>query len=284
MVGKATHFVLRNSTLIDFNAHIKINGERGRFPDDGLIESNTITNTAARQTEDSVTSIDLVGASGWLIRANVITDFVKAQGNRISFGAFAKGGGSNNRFERNVVVCEMRLRGAAGWRVGLSLGGGGTGPEFCRDGRCITEQEGSIIDSNLIASCSDDGIYLNRAAMSQVAHNTVMDTGGISVRFAESSADLDGNLVDGVVRSRDGAAIHGSDNLSTGLAWLYLGQHPQRALFRDASTLDFTWRAGAPRRQANAVSTTTDLCGAARPPHPAYGAFEHFVACIGSGQ
>src|SRR5437763_779831 len=82
-------------------------------------------------------------ASHWIIRGNLISDFIKAQGDQISYGAYAKGAGSDNRFEQNIVLCESLLRGFAGQRVGLSLGGGGTGKELCRDKRCITEQDGS---------------------------------------------------------------------------------------------------------------------------------------------
>src|SRR5690606_6001729 len=127
-----------------------------------------------------VVPIDLVGASHWRVRANFIHDFIKRDGDRISYGGYFKGAGSANRFERNVVLCELALRGFPGQRVGLSLGGGGTGQDFCRDKRCITEQDGGVIDSNLIGFCSDDGIYINRAATSQIRQNTLLDTGGIS--------------------------------------------------------------------------------------------------------
>ncbi len=281
VVAGATHFVARNNTVVDFNAHFKINGQDGLQPDHGSIDANTLSATGPRETDNPVTDIDLVAASGWTIRGNRIADFVKARGNRTSYGAFVKGGGSGNRFERNVVVCEDRLRGHAGARVGLSLGGGGTSTDSCRDGRCITEQEGGVIDSNLVAACSDDGIYLNRAATSVVVHNTLVDTGGIVVRFPDSSAVVEGNLVDGVVRSRDGGALHAADDRDTGLAELYLGRHPVRELFVDAAALDLRWRDAVPRR-AGAVATppsARDLCGAPRPARPAYGAFEDFARC-----
>jgi len=206
VVGKATNFVARNNTLLDFNAHIKVNGQDRRFPDDGWIEGNTMSNTAARQTDNPVTPFDLVAASRWTVRGNLISDFIKAEGDRISYGGFVKGGGADNRFERNVVLCEYLLRGASGWRVGLSLGGGGTGAGSCRDNSCSIEQKGATIESNLIALCSDDGIYVNRGADSRVLNNTLIDTGGIVVRFVESAAAVEGNLVDGAIRSRDGAA------------------------------------------------------------------------------
>ena len=281
VVGGASHFVARNVTLIDFNAHIKVNGQDGQFPDDGLVEGSTLTNTKVRNTDSPVTPFDLVAASRWTVRGNVITDFIKAGGDRTSYGAFAKGSGAENRFVRNVVLCEYRLRGAAGSRVGLSLGGGGSGDrrEFCRDNACAIEQRAGVIESNLIAFCSDDGIYVNRGADSTVLHNTLIDTGGIVVRFVESGAQVEGNLVDGAIRSRDGAALHDFDNLMTRVAALYFGRHPQRRLFQQAKALDLAWATTPPTRHRPPTRSPPDLCGRSRPPRPVYGAFENFTAC-----
>ena len=106
VAGGGEHFTARHNTIVDFNAHFKINGNGTTYPDWGVIEDNVITNTAVRDTGNPVTPIDLVAASHWRIRGNRISDFVKGQSDRISYGAFAKGAGSDNRFERNVVVCE----------------------------------------------------------------------------------------------------------------------------------------------------------------------------------
>lgn len=278
VAGNAHHFVARNNTISDFNAHFKINGEGDDFPDVGLIEHNTINNSGPRQTIQPVTPIDLVAASGWVVRGNLISDFSKALGNRVSYGAFFKGGGRNNRFEGNMVLCEALSLPAGGQRIGLSLGGGGTTPAFCRDRKCITEQSGAVIVANLIASCSDVGIYLNSAADSRVLHNTLIDTGGIDVRFATSSATVTGNLVDGAIRSRDGGLLHVEDNLDTSIAALYLGMHPQRALLRAPQAFDWRWTGIAPRSTVLRQGVA-DLCGTARPAAPSYGATEDFAAC-----
>lgn len=277
--GGAHHFAAVNNTVIDFDAHFKINGDGGKFPDHGLIASNTLRNDSARVTLKPVTPIDLVAASHWRIERNLISDFIKGDGDRISYGAFVKGAGDSNVFEQNIVICEDKLRGLPGQRIGLSLGGGGTGKPYCRDGRCITEQTGGVIRANLVASCSDDGIYLNAAARSKLVHNTLLDTGGITVRFAESSADVEGNLVDGIIRSRDSGILRLADNRQTSAARLYFGAHPQRELFRDATALDFRWRTPADSRPASGESVP-DLCGASRPATPRYGAFEDFSACL----
>jgi parallel beta-helix repeat protein len=280
VVGNAHHFAAVNNLIVDFDAHFKINAEQGRYPDYGLLESNTLRNNSVRMTLNPVTPIDLVTASHWLIRRNLISDFIKGEGDRISYGAFAKGAGSDNLLEQNVVLCEDRLRGAPGQRIGLSLGGGGTGKAFCRDGgKCITEQMNSTLRANLIASCSDDGIYLNAAARSKLLHNTLVDTGGISVRFPSSSAEIDGNLVDGIIRSRDNGILHMGDNSYLSAARLYAGSHPQRELFRDPLAFDFRWRQPAARRTVEGESVP-DLCGDARSGRPRYGAFDDFAGCL----
>jgi hypothetical protein len=242
VVGGAHHFAAVNNTIVDFNAHFKINGSGRQFPDHGLIEGNTLTNSEPRQTNNPVTPIDLVAASDWTIRANLITDFIKRDGDRISYGAFAKGAGARTLFERNVVLCEQRLQGQPGQRVGLSFGGGGSGKPYCRDGKCITEQDQGVMRANLIAACSDVGIYVNSGSGSRILHNTLIDTAGVQVRFPESSAEVEGNVIDGAVHSRNGGQVRAADNLDSPIAWLYAGLHPQRGLFTAPQRFDFAWK------------------------------------------
>ncbi len=280
VTGDAQHFIARNNTILDFNAHFKVNSNRGRHPDDGLIEHNTLTNSAIRDTANPVTVIDIVAASRWRIRRNLITDFIKGGSDRISYGAFAKGAGVETVMEQNVVICEHRLHGAAGQRVGLSLGGGGTAPQFCRDQRCITEQDRGVIDSNLVMACSDDGIYLNKAAASRVSNNTLLDTGGIEVRYPESSADVTANLVDGKIRAKDGGLLRASDNLDTALISLFLGHHPVRTRFSDPPRFDLTW-ASKPGPVPRGLPVSTSLCGTPRTAQSPAGAFDDVGECLG---
>lgn len=279
VVGKARGFTALNNTITDFNAHFKINGDAKDFPDQGRIEGNTLTNASVRVTANPVTPIDIVAASGWIVRRNLISDFLKGGGDRISYGAFAKGGGSDNLFEQNALLCEHKLQGQPGQRVGLSLGGGGTGKDYCRDRRCITEQDRSELRNNLVAACSDAGIYLNNAAASRLVHNSVIDTAGVQLRHAATSATLEGNLVDGAIHVQGGALLHGADNLTSPIAYAYAGYHPLRALYESAGALDFAWDGAAPRR-SNPGGPERDLCGAVRKQPAAYGAIEDFGACL----
>ncbi|MES2900209.1 MAG: right-handed parallel beta-helix repeat-containing protein [Pseudomonadota bacterium] len=280
VVGRGKHFASLNNTITDFNAHFKINGADGQFPDRGRIIGNTLANSAVRSTASPVTPIDMVGASEWLVAHNLITDFIKGGGDRISYGAFAKGAGSDNRFSRNALVCEHRLQGEPGQRVGLSLGGGGTGKAYCRDQRCVVEQERGVIESNLISACSDAGIYLNNAAGSQVLHNSVIDTAGVQLRFPATSAIVEGNLVDGAIVVRNDAVLRRGDNLDMAIAQAYAGRHPVRDHYRAPQALDLAW-SGAPPRRTGSVTAGRDLCASERPAaRPAYGAIEDFSACL----
>ena len=279
VVGAASDTVIRNSRLENFNAQIKINHERGLIPDDGRIEHDSLVNTHPRRTPNPMTPIDLDTASGWLIRGNLIADFVKYGGNGVSYGAFAKATGSGNRFIRNLVLCRWRLPRYPGQQIGLSFGGGGSPDSIRRDhGRTGLEALGGTMRDNLIAFCSDDGIYVNRSANVTISHNTLIDTGGIDVRFRQSSAVVQDNLVDGAIRTRDGAVIEAGGNRATWLPLLFLGWHPERALFADPARLALFWRQRP--QPVGLADPHRDLCGAARPPRPLPGAFQDWTACV----
>jgi parallel beta-helix repeat protein len=278
ITGAAHHVVIRNNLASEFNAHIKVNGSGGKFPDDGRIANNSLVNTTPRKTANPVTPIDMVAASGWTVEGNLIADFVKEGGNYTSYGAFAKGAGTGNSFLRNVVICERRLRGAPGRRVGLSFGGGGSEASGCRDRRCIVEHDDGLIAGNLIASCSDDGVYINKSSRSQVIHNTILDTGGVNVRYPESSALVSANLIDGIVQARDSALLDEDENQTTALLALYMGWHPVRNLFVDAGALDLRFTSQPSHAEMSRAGA--DLCGQSRPQPARMGAFEDFSACL----
>jgi parallel beta-helix repeat protein len=231
IVGPATHAVADNLVLRDFNAAIKINGENGAYPDDGEIAHTTLRNTHKRDTTNPITPIDLVTASNWSIHDNLIADFFRAAtaGPAATYGAFAKGGGAANHFDHNFVQCEAALHDATTPMIGLSLGGGGTGVQFCRgDTHCMPEQTAGRIAGNVIASCTDAGIYLNAAAQSRIEQNTLLDTAGIVARFPATSADIISNRIDGPILVRDQAIVRARNNATTPLIYLFFGAHPQR--------------------------------------------------------
>lgn len=218
VIGKGHSFVLRNSRLSNFNASIKVNGinlkRSGIFPDNGLLQGNIFVNTHVRDTKNPVTLININSVNNWVVRGNLIADFAKGKGDRVSYAAFMKGNGKNGIFEQNMVICEYLIPRDDGVRIGLSLGGGGTGSSYCRNKNCSVEHSNGIIRNNIIMNCSRDvGIYLNRSKKSLIYNNLLHNTLGIDVRFSSSSANIVNNLVAGRLKSRDGGVIIEKNNI-----------------------------------------------------------------------
>jgi len=216
VVGGAHMTVIRNNWVSNFNAALKVNGARGQFPDGGRVSHNVFVNDRPRQTTNPVTPLDFVGVSNWVAEANFIADFAKALGDRVSYGAFFKGGGEDNIFERNVVRCEWRQRG--GTRVGFSFGGGGTNAGACRDGKCRQEHIRGIMRNNIIMNCPNDvGVYLNKSADTLIHNNLLIDTRGIDIRYPESTATILGNVIDGRILARADSHFTARGNITSKL-------------------------------------------------------------------
>lgn len=235
VVGRATHVTIRNNRITDFNAHIKVNGWNNEWPDHGRLTHNTLTNTGARQTHKPVALLDLVGASHWRVEDNWVSHFVKASGNGVAYGLFMKGAGEGGHFERNLVVCTPKGISQAGVRVGISFGGGGTDPAACRADRCEPhEHRQGLAANNIVAHCNDVGLDVNRSTGILLAHNTLINTAGVSVRRPPSQARLVNNLIEGHLGARQGTELIAAGNLR-----LHPGQWLTHA---DALQLDWAER------------------------------------------
>ncbi len=200
--GNADNVVIKHNTLVNFHSQIKVNGIYPDFPDNGLIENNDIFNTQVRETTEPVTPIDIVGGKHWIVRGNYIADFAKGLGDKTSYGLFIKGNSSNGLIEKNLILCEKDTVG--GVRIGMSLGGGGTGTAYCENRDCAIEHTGGIMRNNIILNCPDVGVYLNKARDTVIQNNTLLMTVGIDVRFPKSSAIIKNNILTGSIRERDG--------------------------------------------------------------------------------
>ncbi len=214
VTGAADDFVLRNSRVADFNAQLKANATTNpyRAPNRGLIEGNDIGDTRARVTEAPVTKLNIDGGDDWVIRKNVLHDATKEGGNSVSYLAFFKSGGKRGVMEQNLVLCERDYDPGSRTQIGLSLGGGLTGvqfcnPEFVANGICNIEHDEGVIRNNIIANCSDVGIYISRGRNSKVLYNTLIDTVGVDYRYPTASGEAYGNVLTGVIRTREGAMM-----------------------------------------------------------------------------
>lgn len=255
IVGDARATVVRNNHIEDFSAHLKINGEAGRWPDDGLLQFSTLANTRARTGRAPVALVDLVGASGWQLLDNRVEGFVKDGGDGVSYGMFMKGGGRSGRIERNVVICTPGAVARPGQRVGISIGNGGTGAPFCRDKRCDTEHDGALVANNVVAHCNDAGIDIAKGRAAQVLHNTLVNTQGILLRNPPSDARVAHNLLDSRLRQRAGTTLVADvDNRRTGDLSRWVA---------GADALDLRWRE-APDPVATTKEVPLDFCARRR--------------------
>lgn len=282
VTGRADGFVLRHSRVVDFNAQLKVNaskiGDVYEIPDRGLVEYSEIGDTRGRATSNPTTKLNIDTGEGWVVRGNYIHDAYKMEGDGISYAAFMKSGGTGGVFERNLVLCARTTTG--GTRIGLSFGGGGTGAQFCAPAfdpnvPCAVEHTGGVMRNNIIANCSDVGIYLNRSKDTRLLYNTLVETSGIDFRFETTTGEADGNLTSGMIRERNG----GSVTLGTNLTGLTLAQF--MAAYRAPLVGDFTvtgdlaaWLGAGPMR----ADVVDDYCAQTRPGGPfTLGAVEHSV-------
>jgi parallel beta-helix repeat protein len=249
-------------------------------PADGLVEGNEFGNTHPRDTDHPVTPLDIDNGSRWVVRLNYIHDFHQAEGNRVSYGAYVKGGSQDPIFERNLILCQRNVKPVPhAATIGMSFGGGGMAPAMCAPSfngnvPCNPEVTGGIMRNNIIANCTDVGIYLNSAMATMVLHNTLIATSGIDVRFPSSTAEIHGNVLTGRIRARNGGTFTGKDNLpsiklSRFRAW-YID--PLNGDLRHRGSLGSLLNRGMPT-----PLVIDDYCGRARDSKPDWGALEHGI-------
>ena len=268
IVGGAHHTIIRNKHIEDFSAHIKINGYRDIWPDEGIVEYNNLVNTRARHTSRPVTPVDLVGASRWSVADNYVANFVKADPKSTAFGIFMKGAGYGGRIERNVIVCSYGEISQAGTRVGISFGGGGSGPSYCRDHECKVEFTGGRAINNIVAHCNDVGIDVNRSESTFIAHNTLINTAGIDIRDEKAGALLFGNHLEGITRARKGGTLKLEVN--------EIGN--MRDFFSDPDRFALTWKR-VPEKIPSHKYVSEDICRRLRGEGTLPGALEATGPC-----
>lgn len=279
VVGNGQNVLIKNNILQDFNAMIKVNGFKNQFPDYGHVEKNTFFNSTPRNTSKPVTPIDVMHANSWRVNDNFIFDIQKSSGDKTSYAAFFKGGSKNGVFERNLVMCAANLQDDY-TSLGLSLGGGGSLKKHRRN-QSNFEHAGGIVRNNIIMHCANDvGIYLNRAKDSLVEHNTLYNTLGIDVRYTQSDAKVNHNVISGRIKIRDGGIATLQGNLVVAKS-LITGKENLGTYFVAPDIGDFSWKQPFDQKMGDMINSVnqSDFCGNTVMT-PYIGAFEGEKFCI----
>ncbi|MGF1682399.1 hypothetical protein [Photobacterium minamisatsumaniensis] len=212
VVGDADNTTIMHNTFINFNAALKINKLKEAYPDNGNISNNHFYLTEPHKTSRSVTHINIDHGNDWAISRNIIRDFIKTGGNKVSYGAFIKGGANNGLIENNLVICNSNKNIYNGSQVGLSLGGGGMKKAHRRAFNEF-EVKGGILRNNIILHCNDVAVYVNNATKTVIHNNLLFNTKGIDVRFRNSDAILFNNISNSVFRTRDDGKLVEFNNI-----------------------------------------------------------------------
>ncbi|WP_375750151.1 NosD domain-containing protein [Vibrio sp. HN007] len=268
VTGNAENTVIAHNEFVDFNAAIKVNRVKYHYPDSGVIKYNHFYFTSSRQTSNPVTPINIDHANDWVVSHNIIRDFSKAAGNKVSYGAFIKGGSIGGVMENNVVICNATGRINPEYiTVGLSIGGGGMRSEDRRDSAPF-EASQVVLRNNIIFNCSDMGVYVNKGNESLINNNTVYNTNGILLRFPESDAQLMNNIVGGKIVNVGDAKLNKANNFVVPRGFLN-NEEQLSSVFTSAEIGDFTFQKDqliqkdpAKYPQSTYVfKTTEDFCG-----------------------
>ncbi|MFO1251249.1 MAG: chondroitinase-B domain-containing protein [Inhella sp.] len=205
VAGDAHHSLIQANRLLNFNAAIKVNGERGRWPDHGRVQGNWLENQAPRPGDAPTVAFDLVGASAWTVEDNTVLGYVKGGGDHISYALFMKGGGQGGRFLRNRVVCAPRPGfQPGGFQIGISFGGGLTDPKLMRPNVADYEHLDGLAEGNTVLNCNDSSFDVNQSAGVVLRGNRFLGGGGVTVRGKEASAHAEANVGSAALHARRG--------------------------------------------------------------------------------
>ncbi|TLS50664.1 hypothetical protein FE782_18335 [Paenibacillus antri] len=178
------------------------------YSDYGVIKNSRLGYTTAGNN-NAVEAIDIIAGMNWKIQNNDFENTYKSVGNGVAYAVFAKGGARGTLIENN----EFRNNFTA-----ISFGGGGTGSLYFRHGDGAYEHYDGIIRNNVIIKTTDAAIYMNKATNFKVYNNTIFNVGSgvgaIESRYVQSNGLVYNNLMNGIIKNRDGGTHTSATNLT----------------------------------------------------------------------
>jgi parallel beta-helix repeat protein len=218
----------------------------GPWPDFVHVGYNEIYFTAPT-TYYLAEGIDAVAVNGWWIYNNTI-HHIYAGTSGVGYGAFTKGNSSNTVMENNLFYDCF---------IPMSLGGGGTGSQWMRNGDTTYEDRNGLIRNNVAMNSRDVGLYLYKSNGARVYNNTFYNSytscgtgcSSIDVRMTGATGDIRNNIIDKPINNREGGTHTSINNMQ-------LPTPTTSTWFVNAAARNFRLVATAPAiNRATALST-----------------------------
>jgi parallel beta-helix repeat protein len=220
----------------------------GPWPDNAQIGYNEIYFTAPT-TYSFAEGIDAVAVSGWWIYNNVIHHIYPGTSG-VAYGAMTKGNSMGTVMENNLFYDCF---------IPISLGGGGTGSQWMRNGDTTYEDRNGLIRNNVAMNSQDVALYLYKSNGARVYNNTFYNSytscgtgcSSIDVRLAGATGDIRNNIIDKPIQNREGGTHTSINNMQ-------LPTPTTTSWFVSVATRNFRLVSTAPAvNRASVLSTVT---------------------------
>jgi len=300
LVGDADDTIIRNSEIVNFASHVKLNGEvlgagpAKSFPDRAMFIDNFWHNTRYLSHSAPHNILNLDGGQGHIVRGNLFADY-SAPSNvpRSASAVYPKASALQILIEQNLIVCE-RVRTDGETTRGIHLGDGAPATicdgDVDGDGLGDCDENGqsqeALVRNNIMMNCnnggSSAGIMVASDRGSRVYHNTVYNTGQRNAGFfvgdpAHSTYWRYNVLENGFNTNYAEGVLDAEDNIAP--SFETMNTTFTEAISGDFSLLD----GGSLQEQAPTDSEAThDFCGYPRGATADLGAIEYSTPFSGS--
>ncbi len=131
------------------------------------------------------------------------------------------------------------------------------------------ETVGATIRNNIVMHCNDAGLYINKGKQATISNNILYNTQGIDIRYSQSNAYINNNILSGKIRLRDNGKAESTANFISSRSF-WSGREDIDNWFQSPSIGNFTIKTDSVRKQLHSLASpyrllpgreNTDFCG-----------------------
>lgn len=179
VTGAGHRLIIRNSTIVDFQSHVKLNQESPggvqTWPNDNWYINNVWKHTSPMTGTDPKNVLNVDGGLRHVIRGNVFADIATANSNQHQSAIYPKAGVKGAIIENNMVVCNKHV--TSGNSIRAIFTGDQSGSGGICDGSCTNQN--NVYRNNIVLKCqgagNSGGFVISNEETSVYLHNTLHD-------------------------------------------------------------------------------------------------------------